>query len=96
MQEVPPMNEKAIIDAIYHELTDQIDMCGASAVNAIEELQKTMDEETYRKMEELFTDGFEECVRNGFYNGFRCAVTLLTQNPPAYMGEPLKSPYRQF
>ncbi|MCM1539322.1 MAG: hypothetical protein NC254_13110 [bacterium] len=90
------MHEKDLIDAIYHELTDHIDMNGAAAVNAVEELEKIIDKETFMNMEELFTDGFEECIRNGFYNGFRCAVTLLTQNPPAYVGKPLKSPYRQF
>ncbi len=85
------MHEKDILDAIYNELTDQIDMCGAAAVNAVEELQKITDAETFLNMEELLTDGFEECVRNGFYNGFRCAVTLLTQNPTAYIGRPLKA-----
>ena len=90
------MNKKAIIEAIYYSMSDQIDMCGASADHTLDELRKKLGEKSYGDMEQQLLDTLTEGTRNGFYNGFLCAAALLTQEEPVYMGKPLGSPCRQF
>lgn len=76
------MEYKEILDSIYNGLVSRqgIEMYGSAGMKALRELEDILDADEYLDIEELFTEGFSENARNGFYHGFRCALTLLTGN----------------
>lgn len=86
------MGYKEILDSIYDGLVSRqgIEMCGSAGSKALRELEDILDADEYLDMEEMFTEGFSENARNGFYYGFQCALTLLAGNAgePELLGTP--------
>ncbi len=77
--EADKVNYDQILDSIYNNLIERpdIDMCGSESREALQQIEKVLDPQTYLDIEDRITAGFEENARNGFRYGFECMGELM-------------------
>ena len=77
--EADKVNYDQILDSIYNSLIARpdIDMCGSESREALRQVEKVLDPQTYLDIEDRITVGFAENARNGFRYGFGCMGELM-------------------
>lgn len=77
--EAEKMNYDEILDSIYNSLIARpdIDMCGSESLEALRQIEKVLDPQTYLEIEDRITAGFAENARNGFRYGFESLGELM-------------------